>query len=438
VGEAVYGLGPGAPRTIQWGVSDATVLQVTTLNDLSGRAVALDTGTAWLYALINEEFLDSVEIVVVAPGMVRWRAGVAGGLGIYPAVGLTDSLVRVGGLGTALATFRLDGALDRADAATCNGYYGPSVGEVGTVYITGADCSRRHSFDLGVSWTAPVGDFEGGLAVADNGDAIVLHSEGTPGSGAVVVSRLAASSGVEVWRDTLRTLGLEQQSSLAIATGGEIYVLWRAPADSSWLTRIGGDGAVRWSIELPAWPRFVGPTIVAHQVLVTYQGGISVFDTAGGALAWSRQFNQDDPGAAGDVQPSAPVVDRAGNIYIQTTSALHSYTAAGAPRWTADSLGGGSPAGGVGTPTVLTDTTVVVGRGGNRVCGIRGGAGIPRWCSEVLTGAADILGGVGVGADRTIYVTRTGGELIALWNNTTADPATWATEGRNQQRVRRQ
>jgi hypothetical protein len=131
------------------------------------------------------------------------------------------------------------------------------------------------------------------------------------------------------------------------------------------------------------------------------------------------------------------VLDRFGNVYVQTVRALHSYTLAGATRWTADSLGGGSPTAGIGAPTVLTDTTVVIGRGGNRVCGVSGGTGIPRWCSESLTGAGDLLGGITVGADRTLLVTRTGGELIALWGATGLEGNAWSTEGGNHQRSRR-
>jgi hypothetical protein len=431
--QAVYGIGPGFPTSIQWGVTDATKLRVTVLNDLSGNVVALDTGSAWVVARINVDFVDSAQVVVVAPGLVRWRATVAGGLGLYPAVGLTDSTVRVSGIGTTLATFGFSGTAGPTAANTCNGYYGPSVGDDGAAYVTGTDCTRRHAVDLGVSWAAPIGDAEGSVAVAANGDAVVLHSE----ANAVVVSRLAAVSGNEVWRDTLKATGLTQESSLAIAANGEIYVAWRAPADSSWLTRIGGDGTPRWVIELPAWPHRVGPALSGNRVLVTYLGGISVVDTAGGAPVWSRQFSDDDPGAPADVQPSAAVVDRAGNVYVQTVRALHSYTSAGAPRWTADSLGGGSSPGGVGSPTLLNDTTVVIGRGGNRVCGVVGGTGVPRWCSASLTGAGDLLGGAMVGPDRTIYVTRTGGEVIALWSNTVAEFGSWSTEGGNHQRSRR-
>jgi hypothetical protein len=42
-----------------------------------------------------------------------------------------------------------------------------------------------------------------------------------------------------------------------------------------------------------------------------------------------------------------------------------------------------------------------------------------------------------VGPDRTIYVTRTGGEVIALWSNTIAEFGSWSTEGGNHQRSRR-
>lgn len=438
VAEAVYGIGPGAPATIRWAVSDTAKLAVFTLTDLTGSVTAKDTGAAWVIALINEEFLDSARIDVVAPGLLRWRAPVAGGLGRYAAVGFTDSLVRVSGVGTTLAAFDLTGAAGPSAPGTCNGVFGPSVGDANTVYLTGDGCSRRHSPDLGVSWSSSIGDLDGSVAVAADGDAVVLHSEGTSGSGgAAIVSRLAASTGAEEWRDTLVAQPIEQRSSLAIASNGDIYVAWRGTGDAGWLTRITQTGDTLWNVLLPAWPRLTGPALTATRVLVSYRGGIAVYDTAGGSALWSRQFDQDDPGATPDVQASPPVLDRSGNIYVQTVRALHSYTADGTPRWTADSLGGGSPADGVGAPTVLVDTTVVITRGGDRVCGINGNTGVPRWCSGSLTGAGDVIGGAAVGADRTIFVTRTAGELIALWNDVAADPAAWTTEGGNHRRTRR-
>jgi hypothetical protein len=437
VAQAVYGLGPGFPSSIQWAVSDDTKLRVNVLNDLSGNVFALDTGTAWVYALINEDFFDSAMVTVVAPGMVRWRTTPTGGMSPYSAVGVLDSLVRVSGPGGVLSTFGLSGT-GALNAGTCNGSFGPSVADDGSTYVTGNDCTRRHATDLGVTWNAAVGDPEGSVAIALNGDAVVLHSEGSA-PGAVIVSRLAALNGAEVWRDTLSPVAVAQQSSLAIAPNGDVYVAWSAEGNAGRLSRItGGTGAPRWTEILPGWPKFVGPTISGgNRILVTYQGGISVYDTAGGPPVWDRQFSEDDAGAPADVQPSAPVLDKFGNVYVQTVRALHSYTSAGAPRWTADSLGGGSQTAGVGAPTVLTDTTVVIGRGGNRVCGVSGGTGVPRWCSALLTGAGDILGGATVAADRTLYVTRTGGELIALWNSTGAESTVWSTEGGNHQRTRR-
>jgi hypothetical protein len=434
VPQAVYGLGPGFPSSIQWAVSDETKIRVTVLNDLSGNVVALDTGSAWVYARINEDFLDSAKVDVVAPGLVRWRATVTGGPGLYPAVGLFDSLTRVSGPAGTLSTFGLTGTPGPSATGTCNGYYGPSISGDGTAYLTGTDCTRRHATDVvGVMWTAAVGDPEGGLAIAANGDAVVLHSE----AGAVVLSRLAVLNGQEVWRDTLRAAGVVQQSSLAIAPNGNIYVAWRSEADSGWLSRITGDGQARWDELLPSFPGLSGPLVSTNRVVVTWRGGISVYDTAGGAPVWTRQFTQDDPGAPGDVQASGAVLDRFGNLYVQTVRALHSYTLTGAVRWTADSLGGGSPTAGVGTPTVLTDTTVVITRGGSRACGVSGGTGVPRWCSASLTGAGDLVGGVTVGVDRTLFLTRTGGELIALWGNTLPELNAWSTEGGDHQRTRR-
>jgi hypothetical protein len=437
IATAVYGIGPGAPETMRWGVSDTTKLSLRVLADLSASVSARDTGQAWVYGLINELFLDSIRVTVVRPGFVRWRTSLPGPVGLYPAVGL-DSLVWVGGGGATLSSFTSAGA-PGPTAATCNGAFGPSVGPGGTIYITGNDCTSVRASDGSEVWTVPLGNADEAVAIAADGAAVILYSVVDAGgaTGAVVVSRVSGA-GSEVWRDTLRAEPLLQKSSLALASNGDVYVTWRAPADSSWLTRITGTGTVRWTVPLPGWSRFSSPALGTNRIVVTYEGGISVFDTAG-VVTWSRQFSQDNPAATGTTQPSSPTIDRNGNIFVQTAAGLHSYTAAGALRWVADSLGGGSQgqASGLGAPTLLLDTTVVVTRGGIQVCAVDGVVGVPRWCSQSIA-SGDLVGGVAVSPTRMVFAVRSGGEIVALWNHASREVVGWPTEGGNAQRTRRQ
>jgi hypothetical protein len=432
---AIYGIGPGLPTSIVWTSSDTGVATVTRLSDGRGSVAARAAGTARISALVNNAFSDSAQLTVVQTGDIRWRVATSPGPSLYAAVGL-DSLVRVVTSDGVLSTFGRDGG-GGVPLTSCDGLFGPSVDGAGSAYATGTACTRRHSSTGGTIWSSTQGDVGGGVAIGADEAALIVHSLPDTGgtTGAVVVSRIS-TGGVEAWRDTLRPLPLEQRSAPAIAANGDVYVGWRAPADSSWVSRITAGGAIRWTMPIPNWPRQTTPAPEPTRVTVTYLGGITVFDTAA-SVVWSRQFFQANPQAASDVAASSPVIAAAGTIYVQTTSALYAYDPAGGSLWVADSLGAGGLAEtvGAGAPALLGDGTVVVVVGASRVCGVAPTTGATRWCSPSL--GADVIGGVAVGPDRTIYVSRSSGELIALWNRVDASTVGWPTEGGNHRRTRR-
>jgi hypothetical protein len=433
---AQYGFGPGIPDSVVWSSSDSDILTVVLQgNGRSGFVTARGAGQAWVHAVMNVDFEDSALVTVVGPGEVRFRTTIPSGARIHAAIG-SDSLVR---LLTATGTlFTVERAAVGTSSSSCNGAFGPSLDVSNGAFATGDECLIRHSAAGGPRWQLPLGDPEGGVAVAADEAAIVLHSivDGGGATGAVVVSRVS-SLGTELWRDTLRAVPQAQRSAAGIAVNGDIYVPWRPTADSGRLARITQAGAVRWDIPLPAGPRFTSPTPDSTRVIVTYLGGITAFDSAGGVL-WSRQFTQDNPAATDSTAPSSAVLDRAGRVFVQTAAGLHAYSATGTPLWAADSLGAGAQAQaiGVGAPTVLTDSTVVVVVGGSRVCGVRPGLGVPRWCGPAL-GPGDVVGEVVIGFDLVMYAARSSGELVGMWNRIGAETSGWATEGGNHQRTRR-
>jgi hypothetical protein len=427
-----YGFGAGVPDSAVWTSSDTAVATVVLQgNGRGGNVTARGAGQVWIYALLNDQFRDSARITVVGPGDVRQRIAVPAGARLHAAVGLADSLVRlVTGTGT---LFTVSRNIPGASAGSCNGAFGASLDFSDGPYTTGADCLIRHSAAGGVRWNLPLGDPESGLAVAADEAAVVLHSI----AGAVVVSRVS-SAGAEVWRDTLNPVELAQRSAPGIASNADIYVPWRSTVNSAWLTRLTTAGALRWTVPLPAEARYTSPAVDPTRVIVTYLGGITAFDTAAGAVIWSRQFTQDNPAATDSTAASSAVIDRAGRVFVQTAAGLHAYSPAGAPLWVADSLGAGaaSQAGGVGNPTILTDSTVVVVVERSRVCGVRPATGATRWCGPAL-GPGDVVGGVTVGFDLVMYAVRSSGELLALWNRIGGETQGWPTEGGNHQRTRR-
>ncbi len=91
-GRAEYVVGLGAPQTASWGVSDTSKIAVV-VRDLTAEVLAKDTGSAYLVAILNRDFRDSVLITVVDDGLLRWRAALPGTISLYPAA--PDSNARV-------------------------------------------------------------------------------------------------------------------------------------------------------------------------------------------------------------------------------------------------------------------------------------------------------------------------------------------------------
>lgn len=168
--------------------------------------------------------------------------------------------------------------------------------------------------------------------------------------------------------------------------------------------------------------------------MVTYSGGVAVIDTAG-VVIWERVL-------AGP--PSSPVIDGAGNIYIQSTGGLVSYDPGGALRWFADSLAGGSAAFGVGAPTLLVgDALLAPCR--REICSVNARDGTLNWRSSFGGGPTPAVASTSpaVGADGTVYLVRDVGtgvpsELVALWGRVPPLTQGWPTEGGGMGRLRRQ
>jgi outer membrane protein assembly factor BamB len=132
---------------------------------------------------------------------------------------------------------------------------------------------------------------------------------------------------------------------------------------------------------------------------------------------------------------SSPVVDAAGNVYVQGV-ALKSFTSAGTLRWTADTLGMVGPP--VGAPSALANGTIVVPCLGE-VCEVNASTGALVFRTSLGGGVTEAIA---VGSDGTFYVVRQpasgNGELLALWSHTLPVLAGWPTEGHDMQRSRRQ
>lgn len=424
--QAEYGFGPGLPTSVLWTVSDASVLDVEIRDDWSAGVTAVDTGTTWIFALINDRYLDSAFITVVLPGAARWRSAFAGvPVGAYPAVG-TDSLIRVvtGGGAPALRLFTPEAGVGTA-VGSCFSASGPSLGVADVAFATGPQCTRRHAQDGDTVWTAPVGNAALGVAVALDGGAITLSGDS--------LYRLSVSGGV-LWAEDLRGT---PQTAPVIGPGGDIYVGWRAGGADS-VSRFGIDGTPRWSVAVPGLSTGT-PAVSGGRLYFGRPGGLFALDSAG-ALPWDRTFSTANPAATATSRTSSPVHDDL-VLFVQNEEALYAYDLGGGFQWVADSLGYGATTGAVGAPVLLSDLTLVVpcaAAGGRDVCSVRQVNGALTWRSPLGGGAVD---GLGVGRDGIIYASRSlasgGSELVAMWGRVAPITTGWPTEGGNPQRTRR-
>lgn len=429
---AIYRVGPGTPVSMRWAVSDTAILGIGSQPDLTASVIAKASGDAWVYGLINEEFLDSARVTVVARGTVKWRRPLAAAPTAYVAIDDSNRVYVTTTTGQ-MVVLTADGDTVRTQAR-CAGALGPSV--FGTSALTtGAGCVDRTSGDGSTAWTLGFGDAQGGVALAADEATLVPSVESGAGGDAVVLSRVSLL-GATLWRDTVVAGTLAPASAPAIGVDGAIYLPWRLAADSSRLTKWSAAGQRRWTATLPAPVRRASPAVVGNRVYVAHEGGLTVLDTAGG-LVWGRLFSDADPGIPAATVPSSPIVDRNGVIVVQTPAALLSYSAAGDVRWVADTLGGGDATLGVGAPTLLGDDVLLVSCGGE-ICGVALATGGLVWRSTVGGG---MTGGVAVGLDGTLFAARAttaGGELVALWNRRLVALLGWPTEGDGADRGRRE
>jgi hypothetical protein len=248
-----------------------------------------------------------------------------------------------------------------------------------------------------------------------------------------VLSRIGALGAI-VWRDTLVPALQPTGAGLAIGSDAVIYVPWRTVSDSSRLTSFTAAGDSSWTIGLAGRVRLASPAVTTSRVIVTYDGGVLVALTSG-SIDWSRVFSDASAALSPTEAASSPVVDGSGNIYIQTPHGLLSYGSTGTLRWVADSLGGGDATLGVGAPAILLDNSLVVPCGGD-VCGVASTTGSRLWRTTV----GGVIGGVTVGPDGTIVVSRRAGatsELVGLWNRAPLRTTGWPTEGFDAARSRR-
>ncbi|MCH7874301.1 MAG: hypothetical protein IH965_03255 [Gemmatimonadetes bacterium] len=429
-GRAEYVVGPGAPQTVSWGVSDTSKIVVVVLPNLTASLLAKDTGSAYLVAILNQDFRDSVLITVVDDGLLRWRAALPGTISLYPAVA-PDSNARVvhGG-----ATPRLVGYTPAGEqilaVASCDSRLAPSLGLDGQAYVTGSLCTKRHTAAGAVSWALSAGGAGGGVAIPSDGGTVVLAGD--------TVLRISPTGG-EVWRDTLSGTA---RTAPVIASDGTIYVAWSAGAGADSVTSYTSTGSERWTVGVPGAPDLATPAITGNRVVFTWPGGLFVVD-ATGTLLWERAFAADNTAASATAPASSPVVDGAGVIFVQTTDALYSYDSGGQNLWFADSLGYGPSSTGVGAPSLRVDVSLVVpcrgaASGVREICAVRNVSGALVWRSALGSGASD---GLAVGNEGTLFVSRTlsGGssELVAVWSRVRSDVVGWPTEGGDMARSRR-
>jgi len=424
---ALYGFGPGLPEIVLWTTSDPLVLDIENLQNNTARVTAIDTGSAWVFALINAEFEDSALVTVVVPGGTRWASTFSGvPVGRYPAIGV-DSMVRVvtGGANPLLQSFTPDSGV-ATTAASCFSTFGPSLGPVDMTFATGPDCTRRHARNGDPQWTAPAGNASLGVAVALDDGAVTVSGDS--------VYRIDTAGSI-AWA---MPLGGTPQTVPVIGPGGDVYVGWRAGGADS-VSRFATDGTPRWSIPVPGLSAGT-PAVSGGRLLFGRRGGLFALDSAG-TIEWDRAFSDVNAAATATSETSSPVHDGV-TAFVQNEEALYSYALDGTFVWVADSLGYGTSSGPVGAPVLLGDLTLVVPctapAGGRGVCTVQQVSGEIRWRSPTASG--DVTG-LAVGADGTIFATRTlaGGnsQLTALWARVAPMITGWPAEGGNQRHTRR-
>jgi len=421
---AIYGIGPGQPASIRWGSSDTGKVAVFPRTDLTASVTAKDSGSVYIFALINETFLDSAELTIVIRGAARWRATFAEPIGLQGAA--DDSTVRIvtGGAAPQLRVYATDGTA-RSPVTSCFSALGPSISLDAATYATADGCTRRHG-DAGiVAWTAPAGNANLGVALATDGAVVTVSQDS--------VFRVS-STGSVLWGRALRGTPV---TAPVISGEGDITIGWQAGGADS-VSRFTSTGTPRWSVAVsglsPGTPALSGTRFIFPR-----PGGLFALDSSG-VVPWDLDFSAELAGASASGATSSPVIDDANIVFIQNEDGLFSYTTGGTFLWVADSLGYGAATGPVGAPALLVDGTLLVPcqtAAGREVCSVEQATGALEFRTSLGGGDAR---GITVGALGMIFVTRDltagGTEVVALWGRVAAEPNGWPAAGGDHQRTR--
>ena len=426
---AEYRFGPGVPVEVVWGQSDTAVLGLVGLPLGQVQVTGKRSGSSLVVARINRDFLDTITVTVVDTGAVRWRRTVAGGGGLHGwdlAVGDSGQVATTDGAGQ-MIVFRANGDTLWRAAGACNNLTGPALTGLG-IWSTGTNCVAYFSIEGTQVWSHAFGGPDERMAVAPNGDVIVLALVDTADT-TLAVTRYNVI-GTMLWRDTLQTgLGtVNPRGGIALATNGDIYIAWRGAF--GYVSRLTSSGQLKWTDTLPGEPRETAPAVLGARVYVVHGLGVSVRDSSG-AVVYDRPFSEVDGSFATVTSSPPPVIDALGNLFVQHPQGLFSLDPAGVVRWVADSLGrGGSYNSG---PGILEGGSQLVVLCGLRACGINGATGAVVWRGPPLATSPQFYGGLAVAPNGTLYV-MFDNEVLALWHRRPTSPTGWPTLGGNRGR----
>ena len=414
--KAHYESGTRQPDSVTWAVSNPDVLRLTSEADGRAEVTGIARGESYISATVDG-LTDGSLAMVVHVGDVRWVADVRGSTYAGPALDAHGRVYVVGGEDLS-AVSPLGQVLFSVPYCNWSELSG-SVLPDGTAYTTGNSCVQQHSSEGSLVWQFDDGGTrKGGVAVTSSGGVTFLDT------GGVYLIRLSVM-GTELWRSPIAASALDQPAiAPAIASNGDTYVPWDSSSSDSRLSRVASDGTLLWTVATSGRVRFASPALADNRIVLGYSsGGVAVFDTTG-ALLWEQYW--------GSNGVSSPVIDGAGNIYVQSRSALVSYDVGGTPRWTADSLASDAPIG-IGAPTLLSNGQLVVECGGE-VCTVNVADGSLVWRSNT---EAYVFGSPAVAPEGSIHVQSSEG-LVTLWGRTPPLKEGWPTEGGCMGRLRRQ
>lgn len=425
---AEYRFGEGLPIEIVWGQSDTAVIGLVGLAGGAVQATAKKAGTSLIVARINQDFLDTITVTVVDTGAVRWRRTLAAGgtQGVDVAINDSGHVVTTDGTQT-LIVLRDTGDTVRTAGGACPNLTGPVVTGNG-FWSSGTGCTARFSVDGTQVFSRTFGGTSNRVAVAANGDVIVLARTAAADT-TLALSRYDISGNL-VWRDTLRSANdvVDPQGGVALASNGDIYVVWAA--NTGYLSRVTSGGAARWTQALPSAAVMSAPAVVGTRVYVTHLSGVAARDSAG-AVVYDRTYASVGAGLPALLDAPTPVVDNQDNVYVLHGSALFSLDGTGAVRWVNDSVARGSN--GNEAPAILTGNGLVMMCEAFRACGVNSSTGALQWRGPAVATAGTQHGSIAVGPSGQLYV-KVDNEIIALWHRRNMVSTGWPTLGGNRGR----